>query len=50
MCCPNLSVLKTGFRTEEEEALVLSVDELALADGWCILENRSEVARGIRVT
>ncbi len=40
-------MLNIGFRAPDEEPSPLSFDGFDLAEGWCALLKRSEVARGI---
>ena len=46
ICCPNLSVLKMGFRVAEEPE-ASAFEDFDFAEGWCALVNLSDVARGI---
>ncbi len=47
MCWPNRSVLKMGFLTEYEDDSSPFFDTFDFAEGWCALENRSDVALGM---
>lgn len=49
ICWPNRSVLKIGFLAPPPLASPLEevLEDEALGDGWCALENRSVVARGM---
>ena len=38
-----------GFRTEDEDDSPWLLDAFDFAEGWCALENRSEVALGMAV-
>lgn len=48
MCWPNRSVLKIGFRTEDddESPWFLKAPDF-FAEGWWAFENRSDVALGM---
>ena len=51
MCWPNRSVLKIGFRTEDddESPWFLEAPDF-FAEGWWAFENRSDVALGMAVS
>ena len=48
MCWPNRSVLKIGFRTEDDDGSPWFFEAPNFfADGWWAFENRSDVALGM---